>query len=185
MKAPQARSTIQTALRYFEQRKDLFSLLAVVVILALCGYVMSHLLAKMRLADIGPAVSALPVRALAKSLAFTAASFVTLVGYDWSAMRYIGQRLPIRTLALASFCGYAIGNTVGFSLLTGGSVRFRIYSAAGVRTDDIGRVADPALEDRRLLEERRLDGAVAVARRQARPDRLEPDHRRALGQRRR
>ena len=111
------------------------------VILALCGYVMSQLLAKMRLADIGPAVAALPVRALAESLAFTAASFVTLVGYDWSAMRYVGQRLPIRTLAFASFCGYAIGNTVGFSLLTGGSVRFRIYSAAGVRTDDIGRVA--------------------------------------------
>ena len=141
MKTPQPRSKMQAALRYFEQRKDLFSLLAVVVILALCGYVMSQLLAKMRLADIGPAVAALPVRALAESIAFTAASFVTLIGYDWSAMRYIGQRLPIRTLAFASFCGYAIGNTVGFSLLTGGSVRFRIYSAAGVRTDDVGRVA--------------------------------------------
>lgn len=95
----------------------------------------------MRVADVGQAIRELPGSAILLCLGFTGLSYITLIGYDWSALRYVGRRLPTRVIAVASFCGYAIGNTVGFSLLTGGSVRFRIYSAAGLSADDIGRVA--------------------------------------------
>ena len=47
--------------------------------------------------------------------------------------------------------------------------------------DDVRCVADPALEDRRLLEQRRLDRVVAVAGRETPGDRFEPKHRRPLG----
>jgi len=38
-------------------------------------------------------------------------------------------------LFLASFCGSALGNAVGFGALTGGAVRYRIYGAAGLRPE--------------------------------------------------
>lgn len=84
---------------------------------------------------------ALPVSALALAIVFTAGSFLCLTGYDWSAIRYIGKRLPYHRIALGSFAGYAISNTIGFSLLSGPSVRYRIYAAAGLDVVDVARVA--------------------------------------------
>jgi phosphatidylglycerol lysyltransferase len=68
-------------------------------------------------------------------------SFAALIGYDHSALRYVGRRVPAKIVALASFCGYALGNVLGIGALTGGSVRYRIYRAAGVATADIIRIA--------------------------------------------
>ena len=132
---------MRTVFACLERRKETISLLAVLVVLALSGFALQRLMAEVRLADVRMAIAALPFYAVFASLALTAASFATLVGYDWSALRYVGQRLPLRVMALASFCGYAIGNTVGFALLTGGSIRFRIYTAAGMSSEDVGRVA--------------------------------------------
>jgi phosphatidylglycerol lysyltransferase len=141
MKAPDARSWVRATLTRLESRKEAIGLIAVVVVLVLCGFALRRLLAEMRLADVGAAIAALPTANLFASQAFTFASFVALIGYDWSALRYVRRRLPLRVIALASFCGYAIGNTVGFALLTGGSVRYRIYTAAGLSSEDVGRVA--------------------------------------------
>ena len=141
MKASGARSWVHATLSRLETRKDAIGLIAIVIVLVLCGFALQRLLAEMRLADVGRAIAALPTGNLLASQAFTMASFVVLIGYDWSALRYVRRSLPIRVIALASFCGYAIGNTVGFALLTGGSVRYRIYTAAGLSSEDVGRVA--------------------------------------------
>ena len=47
--------------------------------------------------------------------------------------------------------------------------------------DDVGDLADAALEDRRLLEERRLDGLVAVAAGEVAGDLFEAQEDGALG----
>lgn len=141
MHAPETRAWLRTGLSLLEERKHALGLIAVAVVLLLSGFALQRLLSEMRLSDIGRAISSLSVRNFVASLGFTFASFGALIGYDWSALRYVGQKLPPRVIALASFCGYAIGNTVGFALLTGGSVRFRIYTAAGLSSEDVGRVA--------------------------------------------
>jgi phosphatidylglycerol lysyltransferase len=141
MKVPEARSWVHATLYRLESRKEAIGLVAVVVVLVLCGFALQRLLAEMRLADVGKAIAALPTGNLFASQAFTFASFVALIGYDWSALRYVRRSLPLRVIALASFCGYAIGNTLGFALLTGGSVRYRIYTTAGLNSEDVGRVA--------------------------------------------
>jgi phosphatidylglycerol lysyltransferase len=43
-------------------------------------------------------------------------------------------------VALATFCGYAFANTVGLSLVSGGSVRYRVYVSAGLDAADVARV---------------------------------------------
>src|SRR5262249_36609227 len=45
-----------------------------------------------------------------------------------------------RHIALTSFIGYAFSQSLGFPLLAGGSVRYRLYSAWGLSTGEIARV---------------------------------------------
>ena len=78
--------------------------------------------------------------ALLGSLAATFLSFVALLGYDLSGLRYTGARPPVTAALLASFCGFAIGNMVGLGAFSGGAVRYRLYSAAGLSPGQIARV---------------------------------------------
>ncbi len=66
-------------------------------------------------------------------------SYVALTGYDWSALRYLNVKVPYRVVAQASFIAYALGNTMGVGVLTGGSVRMRMYSAAGLEAGTVSR----------------------------------------------
>ncbi|MDO9320205.1 MAG: bifunctional lysylphosphatidylglycerol flippase/synthetase MprF, partial [Pseudomonas sp.] len=63
-----------------------------------------------------------------------------LLGYEWSASRYAGVKLPTRTLVFGGFSAFAIGNAVGLSLLSGGAVRYRLYARHGVDAAKIARM---------------------------------------------
>ena len=82
----------------------------------------------------------LPASAILLSVAATAMSFAALVARDASAMRYVGARASPSALLVAGFCGSALGNAVGFSVLTAAAVRYRIYGAVGVKSDDVSRL---------------------------------------------
>ncbi len=103
-------------------------------------WAINRLLHQLRYEDLVAELSKFTFAELGAALLFTAVSFVFLTGYDWAALTYIGRRVPYRVVALASFCGYAIANTVGLALLSGGSVRYRMYLAAGLDGAEIARV---------------------------------------------
>jgi len=86
------------------------------------------------------ALRAMPAGLLGRSVAATAISFLALIARDWCALRYAQARVPVAALFLASFCGSALGNAVGFGALTGGAVRYRIYGAVGAKPEQIGAV---------------------------------------------
>lgn len=119
---------------------DLISLIAIVAVLALSVTVLAHFLRHLDVAKVLETIGTIPWPSILAGIAFGAGGYVAMVGYDWSALQYIGKRVPFRTVLLASFCGYAIGNTAGFTLVTGGAVRLRLYSRAGLDVADIGRV---------------------------------------------
>ena len=81
-----------------------------------------------------------PTASLAAALAATALSYLALVGYDISGLRYARARAPLKTILLASFCGFAIGNSIGLGAFSGGAVRYRLYTAAGLSPGQIARV---------------------------------------------
>ena len=72
-----------------------------------------------------------------EALGLTALSFLALTGYDGVALLQLRQRVPYTTTALASFTSYAICFTLGFPLITAGTVRFWIYSQAGLKPGKI------------------------------------------------
>ncbi|MCE6982319.1 UPF0104 family protein, partial [Pseudomonas frederiksbergensis] len=74
------------------------------------------------------------------ALLATVAGFVILLGYEWSASRYAGVQLPTRTLVMGGFSAFAIGNAIGLSLLSGGSVRYRLYARHGIGAAEVARM---------------------------------------------
>jgi glycosyltransferase 2 family protein len=82
--------------------------------------------------EIRSAFAAASLRQFLLAILFTALSYLLLTGYDAIGFRQLAVRVPYRTTALGSYTSYAVSFTLGFPLITGGTVRYWIYSAAGV-----------------------------------------------------
>jgi len=79
-------------------------------------------------------------RRISTAFLLTALSYLVLTAYDHLAIAYVQHPLPRGRITLASFISYSFSNTVGISLLTGGSLRYRFYSAWGLSTEEVARV---------------------------------------------
>lgn len=99
-----------------------------------------HLLSELDLSALHDSILEVPKPALFGAVAATAVGFVILLGYEWSASRYAGVKLPPKTLALGGFTAFAIGNAIGLSLLSGGSVRYRLYAREGVGASEVAHM---------------------------------------------
>jgi uncharacterized membrane protein YbhN (UPF0104 family) len=78
------------------------------------------------------ALLSIPTRNLLAAALLTVLNYAILVGYDWFAVRWVGEKdLPMRKIALASFTGYAFSYNFGATLF-GTSIRYRLYSAWGM-----------------------------------------------------
>ncbi len=63
---------------------------------------------------------------------FTAASYTVVTGYDFIALNHVKQAVSYSHTSLTAFLASVFGNNLGFALLTGTSVRYRMYSQVGV-----------------------------------------------------
>lgn len=125
--------------RLARHRRPLLILLALA--LTLLGFeAVRAILAEVHLRDVRHALHQIEAGRLAAALGLTIASYLALTWYDDFAVRAIGQRLPWRTTALASFTSYTISHNLGLSLLTGGTARLRAYGAAGLDFADVARI---------------------------------------------
>ena len=79
-----------------------------------------------------------PVRVVAAA-GLTGLYYLILVAYDFLAVRYVGYRLPLGKVVMASFTGYACSYNLGI-LLGGASVRYRLYSLWGLPALKIAQV---------------------------------------------
>ena len=70
----------------------------------------------------------------------TIASYLLLILYDVLALRYVGATVPWGITAATSFAANAVGHSVGLTALSGGSIRFRMYSAAGLGRAQIAQI---------------------------------------------
>jgi phosphatidylglycerol lysyltransferase len=61
--------------------------------------------------------------------------------YDVLSCRLVGIRsVPAWLAAQAGFCGYALSNALGFHVILGGSVRYRIYASRGLSAKAIAQI---------------------------------------------
>jgi uncharacterized membrane protein YbhN (UPF0104 family) len=120
-------------------RQSAGALLAIALFL-LAVSVLRRELGAGQLQDVLRNARALAPDAVVLAVLLTAASFLVLTGYDNLSLRDIRRPLPYRQTALASFLNYAFSQALGFPLLTGGTVRYRLYSRWGLTTLEVGQV---------------------------------------------
>jgi len=82
----------------------------------------------------------LPFSRVILSFVCVIGGYVSLTGYDVLALRYIGHPLGYRSTAFASFTGYAFSNNIGYAPLTGGIIRYKLYSAWGLSAVESAQV---------------------------------------------
>ena len=101
-------------------------------ILVLSGFVLTRTVSGLHWSELRAALAATSMEQIVAACVLTACSYLALTGYDAVALRQLRVAVPYRTKALASFTSFAISFTLGFPLITAGTVRYWIYSRVGL-----------------------------------------------------
>jgi uncharacterized membrane protein YbhN (UPF0104 family) len=102
-----------------------------VIVTAIALYVLYKLLRGPDWYEVIEAIKRTRPENIVIAIMFVAAGYLTLTFYDYFALRTIGRsKVPYSVAAIAGFSSYSIGHNVGFTVFSGGTVRYRIYSTA-------------------------------------------------------
>lgn len=130
------------AIRFaWEWIKPILPILVTLALFSAGAWALNHLLESVNFRDVIAQVRQTPWYLIGLALGATAIGYSALVGYDWSALRFIGKSLPLPVVFTGGFLAYALGNTIGAGPVTGGAVRYRIYAALGLTGYDIAAIA--------------------------------------------
>jgi len=130
-----ALNVLRMGMRFCDERIgwNRIGFLLSLAIIAIAAMALVHILRGIKVAEVIDALLAAHINDVAWASVFVAGGYFTLTFYDLFALRTIGwSEIPYRAAMLASFTSYAIGHNVGASVLTGGAVRYRIYSSWGL-----------------------------------------------------
>lgn len=140
---PASEPITSTRLRWLERLSTYRQPLGLALTLLLFGVALiacRHLLSELDPNALRDSLLSVPTPSLLGALAATALGFMILLGYEWSASHYADVQLPVPTIAFGGFSAFAIGNAVGLSLLSGGSVRYRLYARNGLGASEVARM---------------------------------------------
>lgn len=125
--------------RWRKWRRTIGALISAAVFL-LALYVLYRAAENYEMADIAARLAETPWWAILLASLAAAGSYLVLGGFDWLAVRHIGRPIPVGRVFFTSFVSHGISHSAGFAALTGGGVRYRIYSAAGVGAAEVAGI---------------------------------------------
>jgi uncharacterized membrane protein YbhN (UPF0104 family) len=105
------------------------------------GILLAHFLKDVDFDAVATHVRAVTAVQIGWAIVFIAGAYATLTCYDFFAVRAIGaSHVPYRIAALGSFTSYVIGHSIGFTAVSGGAIRYRIYSQFGLGIIDVTKI---------------------------------------------
>jgi uncharacterized membrane protein YbhN (UPF0104 family) len=129
--------------RFFDQRVgwNRLGIALSVTIILIAAIVLYRMLRGISFYEVVAAVRRTPLSTILLAGFLVACAYLTLTLYDLFALRTIGKyHVPYRIAALAGFTSYSVGHNVGVTVLTGGAVRYRIYSTWGLTLIDVAKI---------------------------------------------
>lgn len=111
-----------------------------VAIFLLALWVLHRTLGRFDSAQVLAGAKAYDSGTLVAALLLALASYGALSGFDWLGLHHVGRSVPFGWTMLISFVSHAVSHNAGFAVLTGGSIRFRMYSAFGLGLAEVGGV---------------------------------------------
>lgn len=111
-----------------------------VAVFLLALAVLHRVLGRFDLREVLRVAAAYPAEILLGSLLLAASSYLALGGFDWLGLHHVKRSLPLSWTLLISFVSHAVSHNAGFAVLTGGSVRLRMYSTFGLGVAEVGGI---------------------------------------------
>ncbi len=104
------------------------------------AYMLYSQLSKYSLADIKNAVFAIPTKNLLLACLASFLGYIALSSYDYLALRYIGRKLAAWKWIFAGFIGFSVSNNAGHAIVSGGTIRYRLYTRWRFKGTEIVRM---------------------------------------------
>src|SRR3984893_18498816 len=134
---------LRAAKRFFDQRIgwNRVGIALSVTIIAIAAVVLYRMLRGISFYEVVAALRRTSLGTILLAGLLVAGGYLTLTLYDLFALRTIGKHhIPYRIAALAGFTSYSIGHNVGATVLTGGAVRYRVYSTWGLTLIGVAKI---------------------------------------------
>jgi uncharacterized membrane protein YbhN (UPF0104 family) len=122
------------------KRSSIVRLVLSVVLLAVAVLVLRARLGALSMQDIRLHLGALPNWRVVAAVLLTCANYLQLTLYDEIGLIQIQRKVPYRKVLLTSFVATAFGHNIGPSFASGGSVRYRFYSALGLSAREVAEL---------------------------------------------
>lgn len=107
---------------------------------AFAAYMLYNQLSKYSMEDIKEALFSIPKRNLWYASIASILGYVALSSYDYLALRYVGRKLAAWKWIFAGFIGFSISNNAGHAIVSGGSIRYRLYTRWRFHASEIVRM---------------------------------------------
>lgn len=111
-----------------------------VIIVGFVSFIVYRLFQKYDLQKIIREIQNISLEALLWAGGLTALNYLILTLYDMLAVRYIGKRLNPFKVGFTAFISYTVSHNVGAALVSGGAVRYRLYSRWGFTVGEITKI---------------------------------------------
>lgn len=109
-------------------------------LLVLAIWIFGRTLHKYDMAEVVDHLHRIPTHRIVIAVLFVALSYFTQTVYDFLAATSVRLKVSPARASLAAFIGNAFTNNIGFSLVTGTSLRYRFYLAWGYSAWEIAQV---------------------------------------------
>jgi len=120
-------------------RRHWFIAIVAIVLLA-AAYATDRVLGNVPWREVFAHIAATPAHTLLTAVMLTAGSYLVLTLFDTLAVLTVRARAHWPTVALTSFPAFAVGHNIGLAALSGGSIRLRWYTRAGLTTWQVTQV---------------------------------------------
>ena len=107
---------------------------------ALAVFMIYKQLSKYQLEDIKNALLSIPNKNLCLACLASFIGYLALSSYDFLALKYIKHKQPFCHWMFAGFIGFAVSNNAGHAIVSGGAIRYRLYTRWRIHADEIVRM---------------------------------------------
>ena len=106
----------------------------------LAAYMLYMQLSKYQWIDIKDALLSIPRRNLVWACIASFFGYVALSSYDYLALKYIGRKLSPLKWIFVGFIGFSVSNNAGHAIVSGGAIRYRLYTRWRFHASEIVRM---------------------------------------------
>lgn len=104
---------------------------------ALAAYMLYNQLSKYPLEDIKNALLSIPNTNILYACIASFMGYIALSSYDYLALLYIKHKTSIWKWVFAGFIGFSVSNNAGHAIVSGGAIRYRLYTRWRIKASEI------------------------------------------------